>query len=191
MCARVCHVCAPPGTCRRASNHPPAANRSQLDSVPTPAVARKAYWFERFHWFISSENYLVLSGRDAQQNELLVKRYMRRVLGGGGEGGCRWLFACTWMSTAPGGSGRACEGEKGGKLSGRATGAQGMQLLLLGQPCDCWGLVMVCVWEGRLSLPGVGDCQPAMHPRHPQEGRRVLSRRSARSFHDHREEPHA
>jgi predicted ribosome quality control (RQC) complex YloA/Tae2 family protein len=42
-------------------------------------VARKAYWFERFHWFITSENYLVLSGRDAQQNELLVKRYLRCV----------------------------------------------------------------------------------------------------------------
>ena len=33
--------------------------------------------FEKFHWFISSENFLVLSGRDAQQNELLVKRYLR------------------------------------------------------------------------------------------------------------------
>lgn len=42
------------------------------------AAARKSYWFERFHWFISSENYLVLSGRDAQQNELLVKRYLRK-----------------------------------------------------------------------------------------------------------------
>jgi predicted ribosome quality control (RQC) complex YloA/Tae2 family protein len=39
---------------------------------------RKRLWFEKFNWFITSENYLVLSGRDAQQNELLVKRYMRR-----------------------------------------------------------------------------------------------------------------
>ena len=38
---------------------------------------RKPYWFERFNWFVSGENYLVLSGRDAQQNELLVKRYLR------------------------------------------------------------------------------------------------------------------
>ena len=43
------------------------------------AAGRKPYWWERFNWFISSENYLVLSGRDAQQNELLVKRHMRRV----------------------------------------------------------------------------------------------------------------
>jgi hypothetical protein len=45
------------------------------------AVVRKPHWFERFHWFISSENYLVISGRDAQQNELIVK------VGGGGGGG--------------------------------------------------------------------------------------------------------
>uniref|UniRef100_A0A7S2ZV77 NFACT RNA-binding domain-containing protein n=2 Tax=Rhodosorus marinus TaxID=101924 RepID=A0A7S2ZV77_9RHOD len=37
---------------------------------------RKPFWFEKFHWFISSQNYLVISGRDAQQNELIVKRYM-------------------------------------------------------------------------------------------------------------------
>lgn len=37
---------------------------------------RKSQWFEKFHWMISSENYLVVAGRDAQQNEMLVKRYM-------------------------------------------------------------------------------------------------------------------
>uniref|UniRef100_A0A8D8LLF6 Nuclear export mediator factor NEMF homolog n=2 Tax=Cacopsylla melanoneura TaxID=428564 RepID=A0A8D8LLF6_9HEMI len=39
--------------------------------------ARKVYWFEKFYWFISSENYLVIGGRDMQQNELIVKRYLR------------------------------------------------------------------------------------------------------------------
>jgi predicted ribosome quality control (RQC) complex YloA/Tae2 family protein len=39
---------------------------------------RKTLWFEKFHWFISSENYLVIGGKDAQQNELLVKRYLRK-----------------------------------------------------------------------------------------------------------------
>ena len=33
--------------------------------------------FEKFFWFISSENYLVLGGRDQQQNELLVKKYLK------------------------------------------------------------------------------------------------------------------
>ena len=30
----------------------------------------------RFYWFISSDNFLVIAGRDAQQNELLVRKYM-------------------------------------------------------------------------------------------------------------------
>ena len=41
-------------------------------------AVRKVMWFEKFNWFISSENYLVLSGRDMQQNELLVKRYLKK-----------------------------------------------------------------------------------------------------------------
>lgn len=32
--------------------------------------------FEKFRWFISSENYLVIGGRDQQQNELIVKRHL-------------------------------------------------------------------------------------------------------------------
>lgn len=39
--------------------------------------SRKTYWFEKFLWFISSDNYLVIGGRDAQQNELIVKRYLK------------------------------------------------------------------------------------------------------------------
>ncbi|XP_028398631.1 nuclear export mediator factor Nemf-like [Dendronephthya gigantea] len=39
--------------------------------------ARKVYWFEKFFWFISSENYLVIGGRDQQQNELIVKRHLK------------------------------------------------------------------------------------------------------------------
>eukprot|EP00873_Tetraselmis_striata_P034994 jgi/Tetstr1/455258/TSEL_042096.t1 len=50
----------------------------QAKSVASIRTVRKVLWFEKFHWFITSENYLVLTGRDAQQNELLVKRYLRR-----------------------------------------------------------------------------------------------------------------
>jgi len=39
---------------------------------------RKRFWFEKFNWFITSENYIILSGRDAQQNDILIKRYMRK-----------------------------------------------------------------------------------------------------------------
>jgi len=39
--------------------------------------ARKRYWFENFFWFVSSDGYLVVAGRDSEQNEMLVKRYMK------------------------------------------------------------------------------------------------------------------
>jgi hypothetical protein len=53
------------------------AQQKQRRLATTTQVARKFNWFEKFHWFITSDNYLVLAGRDAQQNELLVKRYLR------------------------------------------------------------------------------------------------------------------
>lgn len=37
---------------------------------------RKPFWFEKFYWFVSREKYLVVAGRDTQQNDLLIKRYM-------------------------------------------------------------------------------------------------------------------
>ncbi len=46
--------------------------------VASVTKARKPYWFEKFLWFISSENYLVIGGHDRQQNETLVRRYLRK-----------------------------------------------------------------------------------------------------------------
>ncbi|XP_074347240.1 uncharacterized protein LOC141686080 [Apium graveolens] len=51
---------------------------SQEKTVAAITHMRKVHWFEKFNWFISSENYLVISGRDAQQNEMIVKRYMSK-----------------------------------------------------------------------------------------------------------------
>ncbi|CAK9218060.1 unnamed protein product [Sphagnum troendelagicum] len=51
---------------------------AQAKSVAAISHLRKVHWFEKFNWFITSENYLVISGRDAQQNELVVKRYMKK-----------------------------------------------------------------------------------------------------------------
>ncbi|KAH7175527.1 fibronectin-binding protein A N-terminus-domain-containing protein [Dactylonectria macrodidyma] len=39
---------------------------------------RKPLWFEKFIWFISSDGYLVIGGKDAQQNEIVYKRYLRK-----------------------------------------------------------------------------------------------------------------
>ena len=34
--------------------------------------------FEKFYWFLTSDGYIVISGRDAQQNEMIVKRYLQK-----------------------------------------------------------------------------------------------------------------
>lgn len=49
----------------------------EVQTIHTISKLRKMYWFEKFYWFITSENYLVIGGRDQQQNELIVKRYLK------------------------------------------------------------------------------------------------------------------
>lgn len=39
---------------------------------------RKQQWFEKFIYFISSDGYLVLGGKDAQQNEIIYRKYFRK-----------------------------------------------------------------------------------------------------------------
>lgn len=49
----------------------------EMKTITNIHKARKLFWFEKFFWFVSSENYLVIAGRDQQQNEFIVKRYMK------------------------------------------------------------------------------------------------------------------
>lgn len=38
---------------------------------------RPKQWFEVYHWFVSSEGFLVIAGRDAKSNERIVKRHLK------------------------------------------------------------------------------------------------------------------
>jgi len=40
------------------------------------AKRRKKEWFEKFRWFRSSDGFLVIGGRDATTNEILIKKHM-------------------------------------------------------------------------------------------------------------------
>ncbi|KAI9370886.1 telomere recombination-domain-containing protein [Aspergillus egyptiacus] len=51
-------------------------NLKQEKQVLRPS--RNPFWFEKFLFFISSEGYLVLGGRDAMQSEILYRRYLRK-----------------------------------------------------------------------------------------------------------------
>ncbi|MBI5458986.1 ribosome rescue protein RqcH [Methanobacterium sp.] len=44
--------------------------------VPQKRVRKELKWFEKLRWFLSSEGLLVIGGRDAGTNELVVKRYL-------------------------------------------------------------------------------------------------------------------
>lgn len=47
-------------------------------SIPgqRPAASHRSLWFEKFHWFVTSEGVLVVGGRDAATNDLLVRRHL-------------------------------------------------------------------------------------------------------------------
>ena len=38
---------------------------------------RRKFWYEKFYWFITSEGFLVIAGRDATQNEAIYKKYLK------------------------------------------------------------------------------------------------------------------
>ncbi len=68
---------------KRAIKAATEASLKQLDEISTrrrkddARAARKVNWFEKFNWMITADNYLVIAGKDAQQNEVIVKKYLR------------------------------------------------------------------------------------------------------------------
>src|SRR3989344_2745433 len=47
--------------------------------APKKAIKkRERKWFEKFHWFYTSEGFLVISGRDAKSNDNVVKNLMEK-----------------------------------------------------------------------------------------------------------------
>ena len=51
------------------------ATRMKETQKPLIKAGKKA-WYEKFRWFNSSDGFLVIGGRDAITNEILVKKYM-------------------------------------------------------------------------------------------------------------------
>lgn len=45
-------------------------------SVPKKRVKKNLKWYEKLRWFLSSDNILVVGGRDANSNESVVKKYL-------------------------------------------------------------------------------------------------------------------
>ncbi len=50
--------------------------RSSKPETESPKLATQREWFEKFHWFKTSTSKLVIGGRNAKQNELLLSKHM-------------------------------------------------------------------------------------------------------------------
>lgn len=52
------------------------AQKASKEKQEGPAKKMKRQWFHSFHWFFSSDGFLVLGGRNAKDNEQLVKKHL-------------------------------------------------------------------------------------------------------------------
>jgi len=50
--------------------------KGEIEPVEKPRKVLKRAWYEKFRWFKSSDGFLVLGGKDASTNEVLVKKHM-------------------------------------------------------------------------------------------------------------------
>ncbi|WP_455278095.1 ribosome rescue protein RqcH [[Eubacterium] cellulosolvens] len=50
--------------------------KKAIDKIPKRK--REKVWYEKFHWFKSSDDFLILSGKDASTNELLIRKYLNK-----------------------------------------------------------------------------------------------------------------
>ncbi|HYS71679.1 MAG TPA: ribosome rescue protein RqcH, partial [Thermoplasmata archaeon] len=55
-----------------------SAAKKAAKAVARPRVkATKSFWFEAYRWFLSSEGFLVIGGRDAKTNDAVVKKHLK------------------------------------------------------------------------------------------------------------------
>ena len=51
------------------------AELKELEKEKKKLPERKKHWYEKFRWFITSDDFLVIGGRDATSNEIVVKKH--------------------------------------------------------------------------------------------------------------------
>lgn len=49
----------------------------KIDNTAKVVINRKQLWFEKYNWFLSSDGFLVVSGKDIKSNEYIVKNIMK------------------------------------------------------------------------------------------------------------------
>src|SRR3989344_5309709 len=51
---------------------------AQKQKLKEQQQGRKREWYEKFHWFISSEGFLCIGGKDATSNEMVIKKHLEK-----------------------------------------------------------------------------------------------------------------
>lgn len=51
------------------------AEREEFNKKKEEKAITKKEWYEKFRWFFSSENFMVIGGRDAVTNEIIIKKH--------------------------------------------------------------------------------------------------------------------
>lgn len=62
---------------RRTIKSAEGSDETELEPKKVRREPTKRFWFERFRWFISSEGAIVLGGKDARSNDILVKKHLQ------------------------------------------------------------------------------------------------------------------
>ena len=60
----------------RLASAPPVPATHAATEKSSVARRHKPHWFEKYRWFLSSEGAVVIGGRDAASNDLIVRRYL-------------------------------------------------------------------------------------------------------------------
>jgi predicted ribosome quality control (RQC) complex YloA/Tae2 family protein len=53
----------------------PLEDEEKEDMIPVKIEKKKTRWFEAFRWFTTSDGFLVVAGKDAGSNEVLIKKH--------------------------------------------------------------------------------------------------------------------
>lgn len=53
-----------------------AIEKLKIEKKQPKEVKKQRQWYEKFRWFISSDDYLVIGGKDAESNEQIVRKHM-------------------------------------------------------------------------------------------------------------------
>jgi predicted ribosome quality control (RQC) complex YloA/Tae2 family protein len=52
------------------------AEEKKTAEMPEKKIVREKDWFEKFHYFVTQNSFMVLGGKDAKSNEIIVKKHL-------------------------------------------------------------------------------------------------------------------